>query len=112
VPEAFEFVAWLGNTELPVDDEDHEWCAVFVVLADSAELAARWGDTITRGFCSESSDLFLRSSVEPHVCGMAIKEGQKHPCPTYPALSQPGNEALAMPVVVYGEPASAEYIGW
>ncbi len=72
MPEVFDYVAWLENTELPADDEDHEWCAVFVVIADSAELAAGWGETITRGFCSESSDLFLRSSVEPVVSQMTL----------------------------------------
>ena len=112
MPEAFDYVAWLDNTELPADDEDREWCAVFVVIADSAELAAGWGDTMTRSFCSESGDVFLHSSVEPHVCGLAITAGEKHPCPNFPVLSRPGNEELAMPVVAYGDPASAEYIGW
>ena len=112
MPQPFDYTAWLENTELPPDDEDHEWCAHFIVLADSAEGAAAWGDKIVRDLCAASYDVFLRSSVEPHVCATTSTAGEKHPCPNYPALSRPGNELLAMPVVVDGEPATAEYIGW
>jgi hypothetical protein len=53
VPDAFDYVTWLENTELQTDDQDHEWCAVFVVIADSAELAAGWP---TRSACSSCTD--------------------------------------------------------
>ncbi len=112
MPEPFDYVAWLENSELPPDDEDYEWCAHFVVLADSAQAASAWGDKIVPELCAESHDVFQRSSVEPHVCSMTTVAGNKHPCPNFPALSRPGNELLAMPVVAYGQPATAEYIGW
>lgn len=48
----------------------------------------------------------------PHVCPMTITAGEKHPCPNFPALSGPGNELLAMPVVAYDAPVTVEYIGW
>lgn len=109
---AFEYVAWLGNHELPAEDEDYEWCAVFIVLADSVEAASAWGDSLTHAWCSESFDVFLRSSAEEHECTMAVVGGQKHPCPNLPALSRAGNERVAIPVVLDGQPAAAEYIGW
>jgi hypothetical protein len=111
-PQPFDYVASLANPDLPADDEDYEWCAQFIVLADSADAAAAWGDKIAQNFCSASSDVFLRSSVEPHVCSMTITAGDKHPCPNFPALSRAGNKMMAMPVVAYGDPATPEYIGW
>lgn len=108
----FEYVAWLEDQQLPPDDEDFEWCAVIVVSAESAEAAQTWGDTLVAKFCRSSQDVFLRSSAEPHVCALPAVAGRKHQCPNYPALSRPGNEMLAIPVVAYGEMATAEYIGW
>ena len=108
----FEYVAWLEDHQLPADDEDFEWCAVILVLAESEAAAQEWGDVLVLRQCAASKDTFLRSTVEPHVCDLPLVGGTKHPCPNYPALSRPGNEALAMPVVAYGEAASADYIGW
>ncbi|MDQ1749309.1 MAG: hypothetical protein QOE71_365, partial [Pseudonocardiales bacterium] len=79
--EPFEYLAWLANNELPPDDEDHEWCAVIIVLADTIDEAQSRGDELIRGFCEDSFDVFLRSSVEPHICSLTPTTGQKHPCP-------------------------------
>lgn len=109
---AFDYDAWLEDHQLPADDEDYEWCCHVIVHAQSAEAAQAWGDVLVKGLAAESQDVFLRSSVEPHVCGLPTVPGTRHPCPNYPALSRPGNERLAMPVVAHGEPASADFIGW
>jgi hypothetical protein len=108
----FDYDAWLEDHELPPDDEDFEWCCHIIVLAESKQAAHAWGDMLVKQLSAGSPDEFLRSSVEPHVCGLATAPGTKHPCPNYPALSRPGNEMLAMPVVTYGEPATGEFIGW
>ena len=35
----FEYVVWFQDPSMPPDDEDFEWPAVFVIVADSSEAA-------------------------------------------------------------------------
>jgi hypothetical protein len=108
----YDYDAWLEDRQLPPDDEDFEWRAHVIVVADDEGAAQAWGDVLVKELCAESADVFLRSSVEPHVCDLTITPGSQHPCPNYPALSRPGNAAAGMPVVEFGERVTAEYIGW
>jgi hypothetical protein len=106
----FDYVAWLEDPALPTDDEDHEWCAVFIVLADSASRAKAWGDVLTRVHCSESEDVLLHSSVEPHICSEPVVAGEQHPCPNFPVVDGPGLHQL--PAVLDGQLATSDFIGW
>ena len=80
------------------------------MLAESAEAAQSWGDHLVVRLCSQSQDVFLRSSVEPHVCGAAVAPGLQHACPNFPKPT--GDGYFESPVVLDGEQPSADYIGW
>lgn len=82
----------------------------FVVLADSPEVAQSWGDVVVQRLCSESRDVFVRSTVEAHVCAAQVSTGTKHACPNFPKSD--GSGYFETPVVVDGQAASADYIGW
>ncbi len=107
---AFDYTSWQEDHQLPPEDEDFEWAAHIIVLADSAESAHSWGDSVVAGLCAESPDVFLRSSVEPHLCADVVTPGVPHACPNFPKPN--GDGFFATPVVQYGEEASASYIGW
>jgi hypothetical protein len=106
----FDYHSWQEDHQLAPDDEDFEWTAHILVLADSAEAAQSWGDRLVRDLCSHSRDVFLRSTVEPHVCAASVTPGKMHACPNFPKPS--GGGYFDTPVVVGGEAATAEYIGW
>lgn len=88
---AFEYVAWFEDPRMPENDEDREWPAVFIVVAPSRDAAHEWGDHLARGRAERAKELFLRSSVEPHLC-----HRDQHDLPT----------------VTHGSEASDELIGW
>ncbi|MFG1747622.1 MULTISPECIES: hypothetical protein [Micromonospora] len=86
----YEYVAWFRKPALPVDDQDYEWPAVFVVEAPSAEDAKSWGDHLARRWAVSAGEIYLYSAVEPHV--------------------PPSRDEL--PIVPCGVEVSDDYIGW
>ena len=61
----FEFVVWFEDPRVPVEDEEHEWVAVYRVLAPSIELAARWGELVAEQWAADSGDRLLWSTTAP-----------------------------------------------
>ena len=60
----WDYCVWFRDTDLPVDDEDYEWPAVFFIQAESSEQAKRWGDRLAARHCETRSERqFLWSSV-------------------------------------------------
>lgn len=100
----FEYVAWFEDTQSPVDDQEREWPAVFIVVAPDAGAAQTWGDELaTNGPGARPGERFLWSSAEPHVCTDAVVPGGHHACANYSGT---------FPVVRVGEAATDEHIGW
>jgi hypothetical protein len=104
VAQPFEYVAWIEAPSLPIDDQDREWCAVFIVLADSSTKAVTWGDVLTRAYCVAVNEVFLHSSVEPHICGEPALNGEAHRCPNY--------AGSPIPALLDGVFAADDFIGW
>ena len=87
----FTYVVWFRDWSLPPDDQDHEWVAVFVVIAHTAVRAKEWGDELVRSYLTRQPGLeLLRSSV---TVAHAHTEEQ-------------------VPKVVYGEYVPDDVIGW
>lgn len=107
--EGFEYVGWHEDVRLPADDEDREWCVVFVVLASSEQQAQEWGDEVSRRHAQGHGDVFLHSSAEPHVCGAGLVPGERHACTNYRLTS---GELVALAVVQSGADVSDDFIGW
>lgn len=63
-----------------------------------------------KSLCDQSKDVFLRSSVEPHICSSVITPSAPHACPNFPKAT--GDGFFESPVMSDGEVVSAEYIGW
>jgi hypothetical protein len=105
----FEYVGWHEDPSLPPDDEDREWCVVFLVLAASLTDAQAWGDEVSRSHAARSGDVFLHSSVEPHVCQGTLVPRQRHACTNYRGT---GGELMAMAVIEHGDEAPDDFIGW
>ncbi|MEO8290463.1 MAG: hypothetical protein ABI649_05645 [Gaiellaceae bacterium] len=61
---AYEYVAWFRDERLPPDDQDYEWPAVFIVVADSAEAALAWGDRLAADYAQALSERFIHSGAE------------------------------------------------
>ena len=87
--QAFQYVVWFRNETLDPGDEDHEWPAVFVVVSENAEAAKRWGDVLALSYASRTQQTFPGSSAMP--------------------LHEPPPES---PIVMNGQEATDEYIGW
>jgi hypothetical protein len=87
--QAFEYVVWFRNETLDPADEDYEWPAVLVVVSVSAAAAKKWGDVLASSYASRTDETFLWSSAEP--------------------VAEPHPES---PIVLDGESATDEYIGW
>ena len=85
----YEYVAWFQDPSLEKDDEDFEWPAVFVVVAESENDARMWGDTLAKSFSDRTEHVFMRSSVG------AVDAS-----------------ASPLPVVNFGEAALDDEIGW
>lgn len=60
-----EYVVWFRDLSLPPDDEDYEWPAVFVVVADDDQAAKAWGDTLALDYVSRTDQILLRSKIVP-----------------------------------------------
>lgn len=61
----FEYVAWVRDHSLPVEDEDYEWCDVLRITASSAAEAQECGDALAKdSYPPGTSQEFVRSSVE------------------------------------------------
>jgi hypothetical protein len=87
------YSAWFCNSSLPVNDQDHEWVAMFLIDAKFPSQAQAWGDHLAKQFALRRvNETFVRSCVEdPAVYRHCI-----------------GN----IPRVFDGEEASDEHIGW
>ncbi len=101
----YEYAVLWETERFPVGDEDREWVAVFIVLAASGPRAQAWGDYLAaRRARSQADPLTIkRASVEPHVCSTPFDDSRSHACMTY---------VETQPVVVDGEEAADEHIGW
>lgn len=61
----FLYTAWFENLNAPIDDEDHEWCACFLIEAESEARAKTWGDHLATNFSSRwTEEKFLWSEIE------------------------------------------------
>ncbi len=89
----FVYIVWLRDLSVGVDDPDHEWPACFLVEAPDLVSAQLWGDHLGKRYATSHNHDMLKSSTEPLATS-----------------SLPGLEAL--PLVVAGEEATDEHIGW
>ena len=63
----FQYVAWFRSHTLKPDDQDYEWCACFVVVAEDENAAGQWGDQLARDYSGRSgTEEFLRSHFDSH----------------------------------------------
>ena len=107
--EGFEYVGWHEDVRLPPNDEDREWSVVFMVLAASSTDAQEWGDEVSRDHAGRSGDVFLHSSVEPHICDGPLMPGTGHPCTNYRGTE---GTLQALAVIQVGGAAPDDFIGW
>ena len=61
----FWYVAWFRDTTQAPDDQDYEWCACFLIDAQSAELAKQWGDILAHKYSNAmETEVFLWSETQ------------------------------------------------
>lgn len=89
---AFVYTGWFRNTHAAPQDEDHEWCACFVIEAADDAAARAWGERLSRDFSRRhEGEVFLNSEIEGPV------DGADH---------------ANLPQVVAGQSAPDDVIGW
>lgn len=94
--EQFMYVAWFRTSRVPVDDQDAQWPACFVIRAATASGAQAWGDQLARGMCSRRPDeTFLWSRVD-------ARDDPRYSEQNWAQTSE----------IVFGRWASDEEIGW
>lgn len=87
------YSAWFRNELAPLDDEDREWVACFIVEADTEESARSWGDHLAAAYSKRKvSETHLSSHVE--------------------SASTAQGDLSTLPVVSFGYESSDEEIGW
>jgi hypothetical protein len=74
------YTAWFRDELALPEDEDFEWPACFVVEAEGADAAQRWGDHLSSSFSlRRGTEKFLWSDVEPSPQGLqglpAVRDG-------------------------------------
>lgn len=87
------YTVWFEDPSLPLNDQDREWPACFVIEAADAQEALAWGDHLASSYSSRSRQPFLSSSVEP-----------------FDSADLPGKETL--PSIAAGSGAADSEIGW
>lgn len=89
----FLYSVWFRNEQAPVDDEDREWVACFLIDAATDVDARSWGDHLAKAYSSRKvSEVFLSSEVE--------------------TASTPDGDLSTLPIVPVGHEASDQEIGW
>jgi hypothetical protein len=88
------YSAWFRNPILNADDQDHEWVAMIVILADSPDLAQAWGDRLAHDRAKRTREPFIRSYLEP------------------PSDYQQCKDFVDAPRIAVGEEKSDAKIGW
>jgi len=87
------YSAWFRDSNLAADDQDHEWVAMFLMTAETAERAHAWGDRSAMQFAARrTNETFIRSYLED------------------PTVYQ--HCSGDVPQVQDGEDVSDYYIGW
>jgi len=92
MPDSYEYVVWLRDESLPQDDQDYEWPAAFIVVAESSEAAIRWGDRITASYAERTRQPIISSHVT--------------------LASKLDHDTSGLPVVQDRADASDAHIGW
>lgn len=106
----YDYVSWQVDHQIQFEGEDFEWDAHLIVVAATPEAAEMWGDHLTIRMCALTRNVFLRSTVEPHSCDVAVIPGVHHACPNCPP--PPGGWGFKVPVVLDGVQPTSEFIGW
>ena len=90
------YVSWFRDTWLDETEQDHKWCACFIIKANESTDAKSWGDHLANSMCNQNDqEKFLWSEVHNRDNPMYSEENWKN-----------------TPVVLFGEVASDDYIGW
>jgi hypothetical protein len=93
----YVYTAWFQDQSADPSDQDYEWVACIFIAAETASDAKNWGDHLAKSYSVRNPDnVFLRSEKattmdDPTWIGVTDWRG---------------------PVVVFGQEASDEYIGW
>jgi len=86
----YNYVAWFRDHAVAPEDEDHEWCACFIIAAANSVEAQAWGDQLAKDHARRMKhEEFLRSHLD-----------------SAPWLPKDA------PRVVVGKPVSDDEIGW
>jgi hypothetical protein len=97
-PTRLAYTAWFRNLLMEPDDQDFEWVAIFVIVANTADAAHAWGDHLAKSCSSRNPDeLFLCSDVK------ALDD------PIWSGVTKSWHEC---PLVHFGHEAADEEIGW
>jgi len=90
----FIYTGWFRDQSLHSDEQDHEWCACFVIEADTKEKAIEWGNRLSEKHSEKvQTEIFFSSSAEQLTGNNA-------------------QQITSLPRLRYGEYASDEIIGW
>ncbi len=79
IRERFTFFVWLRDLDLPPDDQDHEWPAVFAIESTSPAAARAWGDVLATRYAGRTNQDFIRSGIEGIYAGTdlpLVRDGQ------------------------------------
>jgi hypothetical protein len=86
------YSVWFQDRSADSSDQDYEWVACIYIEAETAEDARSWGDHLSKSYCDRRPhNVFLWSDEITTMSDVTDWSG---------------------PVVVYGQEASDEYIGW
>ncbi len=83
------FTVWFSDDSEEIEDEDREWPAVFVIVAESERRAREWGTILATDY-AERRDLKI---ISTDVVGAT-------------------SSSLTLPAVRFGEQPTDELIGW
>ncbi len=92
----FMYISWFRDTWTDETEQDHEWCACFIIKAESSSDAKLWGDHLAKYMCKRNDQQkYLWSEAHSRKDPMYSEKNWKE-----------------SPVVLCGEYATDDYIGW
>ncbi len=83
------YVVWILDPTQPEDACCREWVACFLIKALNAEAALAWGDHVSWDYCARTGQKVLSTTVE-----------------------EPDEAAWHLPMIVVGQVADDDVIGW